>query len=153
MRLLVTVLTLLFFFSLLGFLMTNLEARVDVVVWDTSHADVPVYLLVVLSALAGCLVVGIIAVAEGAHIRLANRRLRREIHQLETELNYLRTQPPAGSRAVEDSTEAESGKGGPSGGAAGRDDRDSFPTGPVYGAEGAELDDPDDDIYSGGRAV
>ena len=154
MRLLVTILTLLFFFSLLGFLMTNLGARVDIVVWDQTHTDVPVYLLVILSAFAGCLVVGIIAVAEGAHIRLTNRRLRREIHQLETEINYLRTQPPTGSRRDVDADEQESRGGGAAGGGGREDDRPSLPTAPVYGTEGAGMeDDPDDDVYTGGRAV
>ena len=152
MRLLVTVLTLLFFISLLGFLMTNLGTSVDVVVWNELHSEVPVYLLVILSAFAGCLVVGIIAVAEGAHIRLTNRRLRREIHQLETEINYLRTQPPAGGPGEPDSAESEHAQA--SGGtSSARGDRPAPPTAPVYGAEGADVDDPDDDIYSGGRAV
>lgn len=146
MRLLVTVLTLLFFFSLLGFLMTNLEARVDVVVWNESYPEVPVYLLVILSAFAGCLVVGIIAVAEGANIRLANRRLRKEIHQLETEINYLRTQPPTGP------DEPASAERRQTAATANDDERPSPPTAPVYGAESAD-DDADDDIYSGGRAV
>jgi len=147
MRLLVTVLTLLFFFSLLGFLMTNLGAQVDVVVWNESYPDVPVYLLVILSAFAGCLVVGIIAVAEGANIRLANRRLRKEIHQLETEINYLRTQPPTGPPDEPASAERRQ-----TAATANDDDRPSPPTAPVYGAESAD-DDADDDIYSGGRAV
>ena len=50
--------------------------------------------------LVGAVLASIVAIVEGAAIRLDNHRLRREIHKMETELNFLRTQPsrpaPAG---------------------------------------------------------
>jgi len=146
MRFLILLLVVVLTIVLVGFLLTNDGNRVsEVVVWNTVYTDVPLYWLILPSVLAGVLVVGIIAVAEGANLRIANRRMRGEIQQMETEINYLRTQPPVGSRGDE-------AAGRPSlPGAAGTptEDPPSLPSGPVYDAE----DGDDDDIYSGGRAV
>src|SRR5512139_3664097 len=94
MRLLVTFLTLLHLVNILGFILTNLETRVEVTVWKTQHRDVSLLAVVMLSVLAGIVYAGVIAIAEGANLRMENRKLRREIQKLETELVYLRTERP-----------------------------------------------------------
>ncbi len=150
MRVLVTVMIVAFISGLLVFLYYNSEKTVPIEIGGTLYPEVPVFLVVVLASLGTILFVGIIAVAEGANIRLANRRLRKEIHQLETEINYLRTQPAseiaergAAPAAPRDADRKDSGsRSGP-----------LVPSSaPVYGTED-DRDADDDDIYSGGRAV
>jgi hypothetical protein len=155
MRLLIIVLTLVLVVSLLGLALENLGTRADVTMWQTTYRDVPLYLITVLAVVAGIVYAGVIAVAEGAHIRLANRRLAREVRKLETEINFLRTEPPSASRREPDElpgptqpvrsrgSEAPGGKAPASA--------------PVYSREGedwpAETGDEDDPTYSGGHAV
>jgi uncharacterized integral membrane protein len=135
-------------FGFLGFLVNNFETRVPVTVLSTQHVGVPLWLVVVVAMLVMLVLVGITAVAEGAAVRLENRRLRRELHKLETEINYLRTQPGSSQPSRVDGPDPES-----------EQDSDhrpgsTQPTAPVYGAEGDDWSpDPDDDAYSGGRAV
>lgn len=152
MRLMVSFLTMLLFFGVLGFVLTNLDTKVAVKTWETVHTDVPLYGVVILAVLAGILYVAGIAVVEGAAIRLANRRLEREVRRLETELVYLRTQPSGAPRIEPDAV--------PAGGEASRPHADAspdegpIPNAPVYDAEGSDwAADPGDDAYSGGRAV
>lgn len=142
MRVLVIVLSLVSIVVLGGFALTNLSTRVPVTLLNTQYPDVPLYLVVILAVSAGVVLTGVIAVAEGANIRLANRRLRREIHKLETEINYLRTQGP--SVPTED-------LGRETGSAETEPRRAALPlptSAPEYGGGG-----DDDDVYSGGRAV
>lgn len=149
MRLLIIVLFIVLFVGLIGFVQANIETRVPFNVFDTVHEEVPLYLLVIGAIVIGIVFAGVIAVAEGAHIRLANRRLEREIRKLETELNYLRTQPPVGPRREPDELpdRSEPGVRPPRG----ADDAGAPPpSAPVYGGYD---DDPDDETYSGGRAV
>ncbi len=153
MRLVVTLLTFLLFAFVLGFVATNLETEVSIRVFETAHEGVPLYLVVILAVFVGILYAGTIAVAEGAHIRLANRRLTRDVHKLETEVNYLRTQPAVGRREP-DSLPTDEGPGARSGSGShvdGADTRRSPPSAPVYGEDPEAPDD--DEIYSGGRAV
>lgn len=91
----------LFAIPLLVFLVLNPDEQVTVNLGTTVYADVRLSTIVSLALLIGAALVGIIAVAEGAAIRLANRRLRRELHKLETEVNLLRTEPPRVSPARE----------------------------------------------------
>jgi hypothetical protein len=50
---------------------------------------------VALSALGlGVAFTAVVALTEGATLRLANRRLRREVQRLESEADFLRSQPP-----------------------------------------------------------
>jgi len=153
MRLIVILLTILLFVNLLGFVLTNLETRIDVTVWKSPHHDVPLFAVVILSVLAGIVYAGAIAVAEGANLRLANHRLRREIQKLETEMNYVRTQPPGAPRAEPDAIHAPRGPE-----RAPRTEEDAEPgtspaSAPVYEADDLFDDDRGDDTYSGGRAV
>src|SRR5580765_19748 len=95
MRFLLIVVILAMLLALLGFSITNLETRTTVTLWQTTYRDVPLWSVVFLSALAGIVSVGIIGVVDGALVRLRNRQMARELRRLETELNFLRTQPPA----------------------------------------------------------
>ncbi len=150
MRLLVILLTIVLVINILGFVLTNLDTKVSVTIWKSEHPDVSLFLVVLLSVVAGIVYASLIAVAEGANIRLENRRLRREIQKLETELNYLRTQPPTRPGVEPDALQEAEGKG-----AAGEaPEAGGAPaSAPVYGPDDAWRPDPDDDSYSGGRAV
>ena len=153
MRLVVIVMTFLLFVGIIGFVITNLDQKVTVTVWRTAYEELPLFLLVILAVFAGICYAGIIGVAEGTQIRLSNRALLREVARLETEINYLRTQPPPMPRPEPDAVpDAEIT---PS-------TRDARPTppllppvaaAPVYGTEEDWGQDEDDDPYSGGRAV
>jgi len=144
MRLLVIVLTILLFVGFLFFVMDNLDTEVQVRLGKRAYPSVQLFVVVLASIFVGMVYAGIIAVAEGANARLANRRLAREVGKLETELNYLRTQR-VGAAGAEPAARADTLP--PS--AAEAPDRASAP---VYGAEDDWTGD-DDDAYSGGRAV
>jgi hypothetical protein len=151
MRLLSIVLTLVLLVCFLGFVVTNLDARIGVTVWKTHHEDVSLHLVVILSLLAGALWVGIIGIGQGIQMWLVNRRLSRDIQKLEAELNYFRTQPV--TRTASDADSADEGES-PRSSESARDARDDgvpLPSAPVYGPD--DDGDPDDDVYSGGRAV
>ena len=151
MRLLFWVMVLLLVFGLLGFMFTNLYTHVPVVIWDTLHPDVHIFTIVLSSVLVGVVVIGLFAIAEGAKVRLENRRLRNQIRKLENELNYARTQPSASIPPTSKPEplplplprESKPGDEGP-----------EPPSAPVYGPDPEPWPtDPDDDAYSGGRAV
>jgi hypothetical protein len=147
MRILLILVILALLLALIGFASTNLETRAPVTLWQTTYQDVPVWSIVFLSVLSGVVGVGIIAVVDGAFVRLKNRQLARELRRLETELNFLRTQPAERRREPDAPGDVEQGEPAPeheeaeAGGA--------LASAPVYQAE--ELDD--DDPYTGGRAV
>jgi hypothetical protein len=134
-------------FGFLGFLVNNFDTRVPVTVLSTQHVGVPLWLVVVVTMLVMLVLVGIAAIVEGAAVRLENRRLRRELHKLETEINYLRTQPSSSQRLRAGDASPDSDEDGEP------LDGTIPPTAPVYGAEEDWSPDPDDDAYSGGRAV
>ena len=148
MRFLLIIVILALLLALLGFSATNIETLTTVTLWETTYRDVPLWSVVFLSALAGIVSVGIIGVVDGALVRLRNRRMARELRRLETELNFLRTQPSAGRMEPDLPVHV-----------AMPDDDDEFATNdrnddvlvsaPVYGADDEEEDDP----YTGGRAV
>lgn len=152
MRLLISIVLILFFVAMIGFLTTNLDSRVDVTLWSTEHTGIPTFYVVLVSFILGFVFTAIIAIAEGARSRLENRRLRREIRKQENELNFLRTQPPVAARPEPDALEAgrpaENGLPEPS------EPAGHLPTAPVYGMDEDDVaPEPDDDVYSGGRAV
>jgi uncharacterized integral membrane protein len=149
MRFLLIIVILALVLAIVGFSATNFESLTTVTLWQTTYRDVPVWLVVFLSALAGVVSVGIIGVADGALVRLRNRKMSRELQRLETELNFLRTQPPAIRREPDVAGDAElpddeqvaetnSAEGG-----------SDLASAPVYHGDGADEDDP----YTGGRAV
>ena len=147
MRILIIVLSVLLLGAFAGFVATNFDTKIGVTVWKTHHDDVPLYIVVFLSILAGCLFAGIIGVAESTQMWLVKRRQTREIQKLETELNYLRTQPISRSGSTE--IEEQRAEMEPGGTVFEDEERAPHPSAPVYGDD----DDPDDNIYSGGRAV
>jgi uncharacterized integral membrane protein len=150
MRFLLSVVILALLLAILGFSITNLETLTTVTLWKTTYRDVPLWSVVFLSALAGIVSVGIIGVVDGALVRLRNRQMAREVQRLETELNFLRTQPPAVRREPElpaggELAEKEDGEPG----ATEREDAaGALASAPVY-ADDADEEDP----YTGGRAV
>jgi uncharacterized integral membrane protein len=152
MRLLFPVAIILLALVLIGFGVMNLGTYVNIKLWATEYPKVPIFYIVAVSVFVGALFSAIIAVVEGAKIRLDNRRLRRELRKQETEINYLRTQPPATSRTEPDELDIAEAPASapPEKPASGR----HVPSAPVY--ETDEDDYPpssDDDFYTGGRAV
>jgi uncharacterized integral membrane protein len=148
MRFLLIVVILALLLAILGFSMTNLETLTTVTLWQTTYHDVPLWSVVFLSALAGIVSVGIIGVVDGALVRLRNRQMSRELRRLETELNFLRTQPIAVRREPDLPVDAElsDDEVAP---AEAPDAKAALASAPVYHADDADDDDP----YTGGRAV
>ena len=151
MRFLLIVVILALVLAIVGFTATNIETLTTVTLWQTTYHDVPLWSVVFLSALAGVVSVGIIGVVDGALVRLRNRKMSRELRRIETELNFLRTQPLPARREPDVPGEVEildddgervaavdpaRGGGDPA-------------SAPVYHSDGADEDDP----YTGGRAV
>jgi len=82
MRVLAFVLVVLLFAAGATFALLNLDERVDIHLPGLVLRDRPQALLVFASLAAGAVVTGLIGLADGARLRLANRRLRREINRL-----------------------------------------------------------------------
>ena len=149
MRFLLTLVILAMLLALLGFSITNLETMTTVTLWEKTYRDVPLWSVVFLSALAGIVSVGVIGVVDGALVRARNRHMARDLRRLETELNFLRTQPSASrpepdTPSVEIPDDDDAIVGADRGDAAG-----VLASAPVYHADDADEDDP----YTGGRAV
>ena len=79
-------LLLLFFVGFLFFVMDNLDTETEVRLGKRAYPSVQLFVVVLASIFVGMVYAGIIAVAEGANARLANRRRAREGGKLETEL-------------------------------------------------------------------
>jgi uncharacterized membrane protein YciS (DUF1049 family) len=148
MRLLFWVLCMLLLLALVWFGVNNAGTVVPVKVGSTVFTDVPISLLVGVSLAFGVVVMAIIAIAEGARTRFENRRLTREIRQLETEIHYLRTQPASAPRPESASVE--------------QPERlvpipppvETTPaSAPVYGEDEEDWTDPGGDTYSTERNV
>lgn len=130
MRLFILVL-LLFAIPLLVFLFLNGEEQVTVNLGTAVYADVGLSTVVLAAVSLGAVLVGIIAMVEGAAIRLANRRLRRELHKLETEVNFLRTETPRTTEPPAPAAQAKAVVLAP------REPppRETLPTAPVYSGD------------------
>ncbi len=148
MRLLVIALSALLMLGFLGFVMMNLDVRADVTLWNTRYEGVSLHLIVVLALLAGIVYAGLIGVAQGTQLWLANCRLRREVQRLEAELRTLRTPSPAA--VPSEVAPAEGGPLTPEGRTEPASEGPGLPVAPVYRSED-EADD--EDVYSGERAV
>ena len=90
---------------LIGFLITNPGERVDVTVGNYQYENTPLSLVAFFALTVGVAFTALVALIEGATIRLDNRRLRREIQRLETENHFLRTQPNPAAAPGEPETE------------------------------------------------
>ena len=150
MRFLLTLVILAMLLALLGFSITNLETMTTITLWEKTYRDVPLWSVVFLSALAGIVSVGIIGVVDGALVRAKNRHMARDLRRLETELNFLRTQPsasrlepdmPSGAEIPDDDDTIVGVERGDAAGV--------LASAPVYHSDDADEDDP----YTGGRAV
>lgn len=150
MRMLLTVVLVSMAIVVLGFYVTNTGNMVGVTLWNKVYTGVPIGTVVLIAVIFGAVCTAIIGVVEGMTTRFENLRLRREIHRLETEINYLRTQPPS-SIGVEPDAPALTPTAAPPA----RASLESEPSSaPVYGMDDDEWPpDPDDETYSGGRAV
>jgi hypothetical protein len=152
MRLILIIVILALLFGILGFAMTNLETRVAITFWQTTYQDVPLWSVAFLSVVIGIVSVGIIAVVDGAFIRVRLQQLVRENRRLETELNWLRTQPaairhePDALTAPHPGAEDEPMERGLERAAA------APASAPVYQPDD-NGEDESDDPYTGGRAV
>lgn len=146
MRILWFVIGIVLTFGFLAFLVTNFDTRVPVTLLTTVYPDVALWLVVLLALVVMSVLVGVAAISEGAAVRLENRRLRRDMHKLETEINYLRTQPHLAPRASEEPPPQRAEVTTPR--------EDAVASAPVYGSSVDDWPpDADDDAYSGGRAV
>lgn len=154
MRVVFSLMTLVLLVFVLGFVMTNMDTLVPITVVETVYADVPLVFVGILAVFVGAVYTGVIAVAEGAAIRLANRRLEREIQRLETELNYARTQPAGPARPEPDALVGREPKTTETPSENGLRRADRPPSAPVYDADHDGWEhDPGDDAYSGRRGV
>ena len=153
MRFFFIVVVLLLVVGFIGFTVTTLGSLVSIKLWNTEHPDIPVWQVVIVSIAVGAALIGLLATVEGASIRFENRRLRKEIHKIEREVNFLRTtQPSATARPEPDSIESTAKAALPAASAAKTPSKPA--TMPVYGEQDDwPPDNDDDDVYSGGRAV
>ena len=150
MRLLILLTITVLVLAAAAFLLNNLGKTVEVA-WFSSSTQMPLWMVVFIWVGITFLVTAGIGVIEGTANRLENRKLRREVHKLETELNFLRTQPGLRkSKLGLDLGEAVSGASTPPPPQA---PLASLPSAPVYDAQENADSDPDDDMYTGGRAV
>lgn len=146
MRLLL-VLTIIFMaLGLLAFSMNNLGTTVSVTVLNTA-TQMRLWEVVGIAFLIGVVATSVIAVAEGTTTRLDNRRLRRELHKLETELNFVRTQPSLRNPAIAVKAAPKKTQ------KATVQDPATPPTAPVYDTDAGDTVGADDEPYTGGRAV
>src|SRR5262245_22120717 len=153
MRFLLIVVIMALVLALIGFAMTNLETLTKVTLWETTYPDVPLWSIVFLSTLSGMVSVGIIGIVDGALVRLRNRQMARELHRLETEINFLRTNPPPARRESDMSGEPVLPEDEPAlvGVPSPPPERGMDPaSAPVYRPDD---ESDDDDPYTGGRAV
>lgn len=95
MRLVFPLMLILLSLVLVGFLITNPSQRVEVTLGSTQYTDVPLSLVALIAMTVGVAFTAVVALIEGAAIRLTNRRLRREIQRLQTEQSFLRPPSPA----------------------------------------------------------
>jgi uncharacterized integral membrane protein len=132
MRLVLPLLLVLLGVLLVGFLINNPEQRVDLTLGGTRYTDVPLTLVVLVSLTLGVGLTAIVALIEGASIRLVNRRQRREIRRLEAETNLLRTEGALHARREPDALDAERAPGRSPAAAAPGPTLDELPRAPVY---------------------
>ncbi len=152
MRFFFIVVVLLLVVGFIGFTVTNLGSTVGITLWGTEYPDIPIWQVVIVSIGVGAALIGLLATVEGASIRFENRRLRKDMHKMERELNFLRTTQPSAAKAPEpDAIEDSRGKALPPPVGATLSEPASMP---VYGEKDDwPPDNDDDDVYTGGRAV
>jgi len=89
MSLLIAILCI-FFFAVVLLLVVLNQGTVGVNLLFRSYEEVPVRVVMVASLLAGIGFTSFIGIIEGIRLRVRNRRLRRDVTRLETEMERLR---------------------------------------------------------------
>jgi hypothetical protein len=77
--------------ALVGFVYANPTERVNVTLFQTPYEDVALYWVAFFAFAIGVAFTAVVALIEGATIRLANRRLRRRIQRLQAETSFVAT--------------------------------------------------------------
>lgn len=95
MRLVLSVMLILLVLVLVGFMITNSSQYVEITIGSTQYPNVWLPTVVFIALAVGVAFTAVVALIEGATIRLTNRRLRREIQRLQTEQSFLRSPSPA----------------------------------------------------------
>jgi len=93
MRLIFTIVFLALMVFFMVFAWQNQEGSVTVAFGTWESANLPVFLVVLLSFGAGVVLTSIIGIAEGMRVRMTNAKLRNKIKKLETEVDALRNLP------------------------------------------------------------
>lgn len=96
MRILIAVLTIVFLLCLVSLALLNAHEEVRLTLGTGGSMptwSVALPWVLVGATLAGVFFMGLISVLEGLHLRLANGRLRRQVHRLQEELDDLRSLP------------------------------------------------------------
>ena len=117
MRIVIAALSILFSVFIIALALINTE-KITVQLWphtpEYTYPETPVSAVIFLSAFAGFLFTGIVAVLEGSKTRLSNARLRAHVRRLQQEIETLRrpsmdflsaSGPPVHGSAFEDSGE------------------------------------------------
>ena len=100
MRLILTIIFLALMIFFMIFAWQNQEGEVAVAFGTWQSANLPVFLVVLLSFGAGVILTSIIGIAEGMRVRLTNAKLRNKIKKIETEIDALRNLPLTGTPAM-----------------------------------------------------
>jgi hypothetical protein len=147
MRLVFPLLLLLLGILFVGFLINNPEQRVTITIWNTPYPDVSLGLVALVAMTLGVTFTGVVALVEGATIRLANRRLRNAIQRLETENRFLRSQQAPPGRALDEPLETIEERQPPPARVA----SDSLPPAdaPVYEPEGEAEEEEEEEEEAG----
>ncbi len=93
MRFLALVFVIIVIAFIVGFMMLNLDHKIEIDIFGKKIADVPIAMLSLYSFIAGVLFVFIFALADGIVLRSNLRRLNREHKALRKELDALRNLP------------------------------------------------------------
>jgi hypothetical protein len=96
MRILIAILTIVFLLCLVSLALLNAHEEVHLTLGTGGGMptwSIALPWVLVGATLAGVFFMGLISVLEGLHLRLANGRLRRQLHRLQEELDELRSLP------------------------------------------------------------
>ncbi len=92
MKVLVTLLIMVLFFLVLMFCIENMGQQVTLHFFKYHSPPMPVFLVALLSTLAGVLLTGVVTLIEGIKLRVRNAQMARRIRKLEAEVDALRNQ-------------------------------------------------------------
>ncbi|MEE9218490.1 MAG: lipopolysaccharide assembly protein LapA domain-containing protein [Acidobacteriota bacterium] len=107
MRILSILIGAVLFFLALIFCIDNSAQQVTLAFFGLHSPPLPVYLVILFSAVAGVVIVGVWALLEGIKMRLRNLQLSRRIKKLEVEIDSLRALTLGGGSASEPALQSE----------------------------------------------